>query len=151
MAWYDDKNKLTHVETYKNDNDASKDANKAARKGWIPQGTTATDGHVNLGRTLTYGALTLGIHTLLGGSRTKGKITISYVRTPEWLEEHHKLLRPNENVHAMSAPIVPAPSPNPIVETDPVAKLKQLKDMLDAGLITQDEYDKTKSTLLAKM
>jgi hypothetical protein len=27
---------------------------------------------------------------------------------------------------------------------DPIVKLKQLKDILDAGLISQEEYDKTK-------
>jgi phage shock protein A len=36
-------------------------------------------------------------------------------------------------------------------QEDSVAKLKRLKDMLDAGLITQDEYDKTKSTILGRM
>ena len=30
MSWYDDKNKLTHIETHKNEKDASKDADKAA-------------------------------------------------------------------------------------------------------------------------
>jgi hypothetical protein len=146
MAWYDDKKKLTHVATYKNEGDATKDADKAAKKGWIPQGTTATDGHINLGRTLTYGALTLGIHTLLGGSRTKGKITISYVRTPEWLEANHKA--PVDHI-----PVMQKITSNPVAEAkeDPVAKLKQLKDMLDAGLISQDEYDKTKAAILERM
>ncbi|MCK9440649.1 MAG: PH domain-containing protein [Methanothrix sp.] len=37
------------------------------------------------------------------------------------------------------------------VQEDPVAKLKQLKDMVDAGLISQDEYDETKATILARM
>jgi hypothetical protein len=58
MAWYDDKSKLTHVDTYKSEKDASKDAEKAAKKGWMPQGTTATDGHVNVGRTVTGAVLT---------------------------------------------------------------------------------------------
>jgi membrane protease subunit (stomatin/prohibitin family) len=34
---------------------------------------------------------------------------------------------------------------------DPVAKLQQLKQMLDAGLITQDEYDQKKTDILSKM
>jgi len=37
------------------------------------------------------------------------------------------------------------------LQEDPVAKLKQLKDMLDAGLISQDEYDKTKAAILKRM
>jgi hypothetical protein len=36
-------------------------------------------------------------------------------------------------------------------QDDPVTKLKQLKEMVEAGLITQDEYDKTKAAILAKM
>jgi hypothetical protein len=34
---------------------------------------------------------------------------------------------------------------------DPVAKLKQLKEMLDAGLVSQEEYEKTKTAILARM
>jgi len=34
---------------------------------------------------------------------------------------------------------------------DPMAKLQQLKKMLDAGLITQDEYDQKKADILAQM
>jgi membrane protease subunit (stomatin/prohibitin family) len=34
---------------------------------------------------------------------------------------------------------------------DPLAKLKQLKTMLDAGLITQTEYDEKKADILSKM
>lgn len=36
-------------------------------------------------------------------------------------------------------------------EADPIAKLKQLKDMLDTGLISQDEYEKTKASILSRM
>lgn len=39
----------------------------------------------------------------------------------------------------------------PTVQEDPVTKLRQLKEMVEAGLITQDEYDKTKAAILAKM
>jgi hypothetical protein len=54
----------------------------------------------------------------------------------------HKTAQKTVVLHAQPA----APS-----QEDPVAKLKQLKDMLDAGLITQDEYDKTKAAVLAKI
>jgi membrane protease subunit (stomatin/prohibitin family) len=35
--------------------------------------------------------------------------------------------------------------------SDPVAKLQQLKKMLDGGLITQEEYDQKKGDILAEM
>lgn len=45
---------------------------------------------------------------------------------------------------------IPAQS-DAITKDNPVQKLKQLKEMVEAGLITQDEYDKTKAAILAKM
>jgi hypothetical protein len=88
MAWYDDHKKLTQVVTYKNDKEASREAEKAAQKGWTPQGTSATDGHVNVGRTAGK-ILLLGLPFLVtGASRSKGKITLTYVRTPEWVAKH---------------------------------------------------------------
>lgn len=50
---------------------------------------------------------------------------------------------------AMSAP--PPPSTPPPPQDDPVKKLTQLKQMLDAGLITQGEYDTKKADLLSRM
>ena len=85
--WYYDNSKLSYVATYKNEKDATHEANAAAKMGWMPQGVTATDGHINLGRTITGAALTGGLTLLFGGSRSKGKITITYVRTPQWLME----------------------------------------------------------------
>jgi hypothetical protein len=34
MAWYDDKTKKVHIVTYKNEEDATEEANIAAEKGW---------------------------------------------------------------------------------------------------------------------
>ena len=38
-----------------------------------------------------------------------------------------------------------------VVVDDPMAKLTKLKNMFDAGLITQEEYDKKKADVLASM
>lgn len=56
-----------------------------------------------------------------------------------------------EKAHLSSKTVVMQQSVTAPMQEDPVAKLKQLKDMLDAGLISQDEYDKTKAAILAKM
>ncbi|ROR72374.1 SHOCT domain-containing protein [Bogoriella caseilytica] len=48
---------------------------------------------------------------------------------------------------AQSAPAAPSSEPAPAQE-DPVAKLGQLKQMLDQGLITQDDYDAAKAKVL---
>lgn len=88
MAWYDDKKALTHVETYNNDKDASKDAERAAQKGWMPQETTASAGHVNAGRTAMKWMIPGGV--FFGASRTGGKLTLTYMRTPDWLAANKK-------------------------------------------------------------
>jgi hypothetical protein len=48
----------------------------------------------------------------------------------------------------MSTPAAQQPAP---VQENPVQKLKQLKDMLDAGLISQGEYDSKKVDILSRM
>jgi hypothetical protein len=53
----------------------------------MPTAITATDGHINLGRTVTGAALTGGLSLLIGGSRSKGKVIITYTRTPQWFAE----------------------------------------------------------------
>jgi tetratricopeptide (TPR) repeat protein len=68
------------IVTYKNAQEASKDANILAASGWIPQSTAATDGHLNLGRTVFDVALMGPLGLLGGGSRTKGSITVRYVK-----------------------------------------------------------------------
>ncbi len=45
-------------------------------------------------------------------------------------------------------PTAPAPAPAP--QEDPMQKLKKLKDMLDAGLITAQEYEAKKADILSK-
>lgn len=42
----------------------------------------------------------------------------------------------------------PAPAPAPAPAEDPVAKLKQMKELLDAGILTQEEFDAAKQRFL---
>lgn len=90
QPWYLDSTKLSHVATYKNAQEATNDANSASALGWMPQSTATTDGHLNVGRTATEAVLTGGLTLLLGASRTNGSITVTYVRTPQWVEQHKK-------------------------------------------------------------
>jgi membrane protease subunit (stomatin/prohibitin family) len=43
------------------------------------------------------------------------------------------------------------PTPQAAPQDDPVAKLKQLKEMLDGGLITQEQYDEKRKDILSRM
>ena len=46
---------------------------------------------------------------------------------------------------------LPSPAPSAAPQVDPVQKLQQLKQMLDAGLIAQSEYDAKKADILRSM
>ena len=46
------------------------------------------------------------------------------------------------------APVAPAPQPAAAPAEDPVARLTQMKQLLDAGVISQEEFDQAKSNIL---
>jgi hypothetical protein len=61
-------------------------------------------------------------------------------------------------VPSMLGPSMPPPTPSPPPTTSPaqstkspLEKLKELKQMLDEGLITADDYEKVKKELLEEM
>jgi hypothetical protein len=89
-GWYHDPTRLTYVASYTKEKEAQKELEAAAQHGWMPQGTSATAGHGNVGRTMTKFVLTGGIGLMTGASRSKDKITITFVRTPEWVAQHGK-------------------------------------------------------------
>ena len=60
-----------------------------------------------------------------------------------------------QNMHAQKLAqktvVLQQPAQAATQQEDPVTKLKQLKEMVEADLISQEEYDKTKAAILAKM
>jgi hypothetical protein len=84
MAWYDDKNKRAHIATYKNVDDASREAERAANKGWIISNTQTTQGHINPLKTAVKAVTVVGL-VFGGASRTSDTITITYGRSPDGL------------------------------------------------------------------
>lgn len=134
VNWYDDDTKLSYVATYDSAEKASREANRAAKKGWIPQGTSATDGHLNVGTTAAAVMLTGGLALLAGGSRSKGKITITYTRIPEWLEEHNKT--------------VSKTSTQASAQDDVIVQLERLAKLKGQGLLTDEEFQVQKKKLL---
>lgn len=83
--WYYDLHARSHVATYSNEKQMQKEVEAAVQNGWMPQNTAGTSGHINVGRTTAAAVLTGGFSLLLGASRSKDKITITFTRTPEWL------------------------------------------------------------------
>lgn len=126
--WHDDDTLLNHIETYNSVDKASKGEDEATKKGGTPTGTSATDGHINLGRTVAGAILTGGLSVLAGGSRSEGKVTVSYARTPEWLEEHNQSARESDLLP--SSQINPLPTktsePNHVIgQLERLVKLKE--------------------------
>lgn len=81
--WYNDPIKLTHVATYTNEKQMQKDIEAAYQHGWIIQGQSTTDSHINVGRSVTKFVLTGGLGMMTGVSRSKDKTTITFVRSSE--------------------------------------------------------------------
>jgi hypothetical protein len=63
------------------------------------------------------------------------------------------LIRQNMHAHrwTQKTAVLQQPVQAALANEDPVSKLKQLKEMLDAGLILQEEYDSTKAAILSRM
>ena len=56
-----------------------------------------------------------------------------------------------DNATADSPPPEPAAADDAAIRADPVARLRRLKVLLEAGLIEQDEYDETKRRILSEL
>jgi len=82
--WYEDRKSMAHVASYENEKELNKELHKAAKHGWIVKDATGLSGQINIGRTMTRAALTGGIGLLFGGSRTEGKMIVTYERDP-WI------------------------------------------------------------------
>lgn len=83
--WYQDVTKRTHVATYTNQKVMQKEVEQAAQHGWIPQTSAGISGHVSATKIIAGGMLLGGVGALLGSGRSKDKITVTFVRSPEWL------------------------------------------------------------------
>ena len=88
LYWYIDIRKRTHVATYTNQRVMQREVEKASQHGWMPQTSAGIGGHVSAAKIIG-GAILLGpLGALAGAGRSKDKITITYVRTQEWLAQN---------------------------------------------------------------
>lgn len=114
---------------------ASRDADRAAKKGWMPQGTSATGSQIDLRRTAANVILLGGLGLLAGSNQTKGTITITYIRTPPWLEEHNMVTKKPEIPIAVNS-------------IDVVTQLERLAKLKDQGVLSEEEFQMQKKTIL---
>ena len=80
QPWYQERGKAIHIATYKDEKVMKREVEEAAKYGWKPENSAATAGHINVGRTVAPAVLTGGLSLLLGASRSKDKMTITFVR-----------------------------------------------------------------------
>lgn len=153
--WYHDQIRLAYVASYENDKSMRKDTEAAAHFGWIPQQSVGVGGHVNIGRTATAAMLTGGVSLLFGPSRSKDKLSITFVRSEAWKASHPE----DDMVTGASAPPAPTPaigaalsSPTPAAPAvDYIEQLKKLSELNKAGILSDDEFAAKKADILAKM
>ncbi len=134
--WYIDDTKMTYVATYDSVEKATGEANSAALYGWMPQGSSATDGHINLGRTAAGVALFGCLALLAGGSRSKGKVTITYVRTPGWLSAKNPVAN------------VPTQDTQTGDRNDVILQLERLAKLKEQGILAEEEFQAQKKKIL---
>jgi hypothetical protein len=66
------------------------------------------------------------------------------------IQSQQTAIQPTEFV-AVTPQSVPQPIPQPTPKEDPMEELNKLKKMVEAGLITEEEYNIKKAEILAKM
>lgn len=93
MAWYDDKNKTTHVATYKDADAADREQRAAAATGWVVRETTTAPERVAVGRAITKGLFTAGTALLKGRPRKGGNMTVTYERKPAPTKPNTSLMK----------------------------------------------------------
>lgn len=86
--WYHDLKALTHIVTYTNQKQMQKEMEAASHFGWMPQNTAAQNGKFSVGKAIVGGAVLGPVGLLAGAVGNKDKITITFVRTPQWIEKN---------------------------------------------------------------
>lgn len=93
-----------------------------AANGYSPQTQSEEGGHIHAGRILMTGGLS--VFAGRKGIRSKGKLTVTYGRTPA----------------TVAAPV-----------DDPMAAIGRLAELRDAGAITLEEFEAKKAEILARI
>ncbi|BCL83137.1 hypothetical protein ccbrp13_56020 [Ktedonobacteria bacterium brp13] len=86
--WYHDARALTHIEEYKDKKKMQKDVEAAAQHGWMPQDLAARNGKFSAGKAIAGGLLLGPVGLVAGAVGNKGKTTITFVRSPDWLAQN---------------------------------------------------------------
>lgn len=86
--WFADDRQRSHIGVYTDMQTAQHDLEAAVAHGWMIQGQSTTAGKVSAAKIIVGGILLGPLGALLGAGRSKDTITLTFVRTPEWLAAH---------------------------------------------------------------
>jgi hypothetical protein len=123
------------VKTYSGAKEYEKDAPRMVGAGWQMEGQSGTQGKVNMGRSLVKAGVFLP-WAIMRPSRKGDKLTITWVKTPKATADQQSVVEA-------------APLAAPAIEDIP-AKIKQLADLRDSGLINAEEYEAKRADLLGR-
>ncbi len=115
---------------------------KASAHGWDVQEVTQQSGHINVGRTLLKGGLTLGVGYLTGASRTKGVVVLRFIRS-----------RVSHESPAASKPTTSEASTigSATESRGPLAEIEKLAELHKTGVLTDEEFANKKKELLSRL
>ncbi len=125
---------MVQVKNYKDAKAYERDAAAMASMGWLPQGQIGQRGKVKVGSTAVKAAVFLP-WALMRPARKGDPITVTWVREPK-----PEVAKPP-----------PAYAPAPPMDLELAAKLRQLADLRDQGLISEADFEGKKADLLGRM
>lgn len=88
VRWFADDRQRTHIGVYTDMQAAQYELENAVGHGWMIQGQSAIAGKVSAAKIIAGGFLFGTLGALAGSRRSKDTITLTFVRTPEWLAAH---------------------------------------------------------------
>lgn len=106
------------------------------------QGSESIPPHTISGISLKKGVLTAGLEITRAGNSDR-LLNYDYGHAEKWVIAARALLD--------SAPSISGNTTNIIQQVDPLDQLKKLKDLLDAGILTQAEFDSKKQEIMDKI
>ena len=122
--WFADRDQI--VLSYTDMGQIEFELKQASKRGWFIETTDSTDGHINVGRTMSAAILTGGLSLAFGASRTSGRTTVNWRR--------------------QSSEVAQTPP-----SIDPLEMLKKLNELKEAGVITEAEFEAKKGEILARL
>lgn len=114
------------VKKYKNEKEYTRDAQKMAAAGYVPQGQLQHKGKTNVGRTVGKAVIFLP-WAIMRPSKKADSVTVTWVKHST---EPVTMEKPNDDI---------------------ASKLRKIAELRDEGILTEEEFETKKADLLSQM